>query len=88
MLNKKVDVSLYVYKLYFAEENDKVKKSSDDDDEDDDGEDDEDDDAEATAEDKWGKGGIDRPVMRTNKQYSLCPIHMAIEGGHLVCNFI
>ncbi len=33
---------------------------------------------------KWGVGGINRPVMRANKKYSLCPLHIAIEGGHLV----
>ena len=37
-----------------------------------------------TTEEKWGKGGINRPIMRVNHKYSMCPIHIAIEGDHLV----
>ena len=33
---------------------------------------------------KWGRGGVNRPVMRPNCWYGLCPIHFAIEEDHFV----
>lgn len=34
---------------------------------------------------RWGMGGINRPLMRVqNRYYSYCPIHIACEKGHLV----
>ncbi len=53
-------------------------------DEDDDEDEDEDDDKGASADDKWGAGGINRPITKSPQKYSLCPLHIAIEGGHLV----
>ena len=40
-----------------------------------------------TTEEKWGKGGINRPIMRANYKYSMCPLHIAIEGDHMVIIF-
>ena len=73
--------------LYLTEDKGKAKTHDGDSDDEDDEEEDEDD-AGTAAEEKWGKGGINRPVMKTNKKYSLCPLHIAIEGGHLVCKVV
>ena len=70
--------------MYLIEDKSTAKKRDDDSNDEDDEEENEDD-AGTAAEEKWGKGGINRPVMKTNKKYSLCPLHIAIEGGHVVC---
>ncbi len=66
----------------------KSKKSNEDSNEDiDEDEDDEEEDGDAAATaiiDKYGVGGIDRPVQRPNRFYGLCPLHIAIEAGHIV----
>ncbi len=63
---------------------DKRRKSKDADAEENEDEDGEDEEGTTSIVAKWGVGGINRPVMRANKKYSLCPLHIAIEGGHLV----
>ena len=71
--------------LIFSEDKNKPKaQNKNSDDEEDEDEDDEEG-GDSAAENKWGKGGINRPIMKTNKKYSLAPLHLAIEAGHLVC---
>ena len=67
------------------------KKDGDDDDEDEDEDaenDEEDEDAGASpSDDKYGMGGIDRPILgnaMATRLYGFCPIHLAIERHHHV----